>query len=90
MSKDAEFLRRIHLDMTGKIPTPEEVSDFLKDGSSTKRQKKIDDLLQSEAYIDYWTRLWVNWLIGRRGDNDDRRIWINILGAGCITEKYAL
>ncbi len=74
MSKDAEFLRRIHLDMTGKIPTPEEVRDFLDDGSSMKRQKKIDDLLQSKAYIDYWTRLWVNWLIGRRGDNDDQRI----------------
>ena len=74
MSTDAEFLRRIHLDMTGKIPTPEEVLDFLKDGSPDKRQKEIDHLLQSEAFIDYWTGLWVNWLIGRRGDNDDRRI----------------
>ena len=74
MSKDAEFLRRVHLDMTGKIPTPEEVLDFLKDGSPSKRQKKIEHLLQSETSINYWTRLWVNWLIGRRGDNDDRRI----------------
>ena len=74
MSKDAEFLRRVHLDMTGKIPTPEEVRDFLKDGSPNKRQKKIEHLFQSEAYINYWTGLWVNWLIGRRGDNDDRRI----------------
>lgn len=70
MSEDAEFLRRIHLDMTGKIPTPEEVLDFLKDGSSGKRQRKIDDLLQSKEYIDYWTRLWVNWLIGRRDDDN--------------------
>ena len=74
ISTDAEFLRRIHLDMTGKIPTPEEVLDFLKDGSPDKRQKEIDHLLQSEAFIDYWTGLWVNWLIGRRGDNDDRRM----------------
>ncbi len=74
MSKDTEFLRRIHLDMTGKIPTPDEVLDFLKDGSPNKRQKKIDHLLQSEASINYWTGLWVNWLIGRRSDNDDRRI----------------
>ena len=74
MSKDAEFLRRVHLDMTGKIPTPEEVLDFLKDGSPSKRQKKIEHLLQSEASINYWTSLWVDWLIGRRGDNDDRRI----------------
>ena len=57
MSKDAEFLRRVHLDMTGKIPTPEEVLDFLKDGSPSKRQKKIEHLLQSEASINYWTRL---------------------------------
>ncbi len=74
MSEDAEFLRRIHLDMTGKIPTPEEVLDFLKDGSSNKHQRKIDDLLQSEASIDYWTGVWVNWLIGRRRDNDEQRI----------------
>ena len=74
MSDDAEFLRRIHLDMTGKIPTPEEVLDFLKDGSPNKRRKKIDHLLQSEASINYWTGLWVNWLIGRRGDDDDRRL----------------
>ena len=74
MSEDTEFLRRIHLDLTGKIPTPEEVSDFLKDGSSSKRQKKINQLLASDTYLNYWTGLWVNWLIGRREDGDDRRI----------------
>ncbi|MDE0426335.1 MAG: DUF1549 and DUF1553 domain-containing protein [Candidatus Poribacteria bacterium] len=69
-SEDTEFLRRIYLDMTGKIPTPEEVLDFLKDGSPSKRQRKIDTLLESEAFINYWTRLWVNWLIGRRDDDN--------------------
>ena len=74
MSEDTEFLRRVHLDLTGKIPTPEEVLDFLKDGSSNKRQRKIQALLASEVYLDYWIDLWVNWLIGRRADSDDRRI----------------
>jgi hypothetical protein len=74
VSEDTEFLRRIHLDLTGKIPTPEEVLAFLKDGSSNKRQRKIGELLASDAYLDYWTGLWVNWLIGRRADGDDRRI----------------
>ena len=87
LSEDTEFLRRVHLDLTGKIPTPEEVLDFLQDGSATKRQKKIDQLLGSEAYIDYWSGLWVKWLIGRRGDNDDRRIglaaWVN----GALTKN---
>ncbi len=80
MSEDTEFLRRVHLDMTGRIPTPEEVLDFLKDGSSTKRQKKIEALFDSEDYLDYWTGLWVNWLIGRRRDTDSQylglRLWV--------------
>ena len=87
MSEDTEFLRRVHLDLTGKIPTPEEVLDFLKDGSPSKRQKKIEELLGSETYINYWTGLWVNWLIGRRGDSDDRRVgltdWVN----GALTKN---
>ena len=87
MSKDTEFLRRIHLDMTGKIPTPEEVLDFLKDGSPNKRQKKIEHLLQSEENLDYWTGLWVNWLIGRRGDNDDRRIGLTFWVRDALTKN---
>ena len=78
ISEDTEFLRRVHLDMTGRIPTPEEVLDFLKDGSSTKRQKKIEALLDSEDYLDYWTGLWVNWLIGRRSDTDSQRLGLRL------------
>ena len=74
ISEDTEFLRRVHLDLTGRIPTPEEVTDFLKDGSSNKRQKKINQLLESDIYLDYWTGLWVNWLIGRQGDADANNI----------------
>ena len=87
VSEDTEFLRRVHLDLTGKIPTPEEVLNFLKDGSPNKRQKKIDQLLGSEPYIDYWTRLWVNWLIGRRGDGDDRRIGLTTWVQGALTKN---
>lgn len=71
---DAAFLRRIHLDMTGVIPTPEQVLDFVNDGSKNKRSKKIDELLDSKESLDYWTHIWVNWLIGRRDVGDDRRI----------------
>jgi hypothetical protein len=87
MSEDAEFLRRVHLDLTGKIPTPEEVLDFLKDGSSNKRQKKIDLLLDSDAYLDYWSGLWVNWLIGRREDGDDRRIGLTFWVRDALTKN---
>ena len=52
-SGDAEFLRRVHLDLTGQIPTVEAVVNFLKDGSKNKREKKIDELISSELYLDY-------------------------------------
>jgi len=87
ISEDAEFLRRIHLDLTGKIPTPEEVLDFLKNGSSNKRQNKIEQLLVSNAYFDYWTELWVNWLIGRRGDRDSHRIGLTLWAREALTNN---
>ncbi len=71
---DTEFLRRIYLDMTGKIPTPEQVLDFVDDGSQNKRSKLIDELIGSEESVEFWTNKWVNWLIGRRDDGDDRRV----------------
>lgn len=73
-TNDAAFLRRIHLDMTGVIPTPEQVSEFLDDSSPNKRSRKIDELIKSKQSVEYWTGIWVNWLIGRRDDGDDRRI----------------
>lgn len=73
-TSDSEFLRRIYLDMTGTIPTPEEVLDFTNDGSQYKRSEKIDELIGSKESVEFWTNKWVNWLIGRRDDADDRRI----------------
>jgi hypothetical protein len=51
---DAEFLRRVSLDLTGTLPTPKEIEQFLADRSSDKRQHKIDDLLQRPAYAAWW------------------------------------
>lgn len=52
---DEEFLRRVTLDLTGAIPTAEEVLAFLADGAPDKRAKKIDELLRSDAFADRWT-----------------------------------
>lgn len=57
---DAEFLRRITLDLTGLPPTADKVKSFLADATPTqeKRNKLIDELLASEAFIDHWTNKW--------------------------------
>ncbi len=55
IADDATFLRRSHLDVTGELPTPEEVQKFLVDTSADKRAKKIDELLTRPGHADLWT-----------------------------------
>jgi hypothetical protein len=51
---DAEFLRRISLDLTGTPPAPEEVEAFLADTDANKRAKKVDELLSRPTYAAWW------------------------------------
>lgn len=51
---DAEFVRRVTLDITGTLPTPAEVEAFLADTSSEKRKAKIDKLLETPEYSNWW------------------------------------
>ena len=52
---DAEFLRRLSIDMTGSLPTPQEVETFLKDKTKGKRLKKINELLDRSTYAAWWS-----------------------------------
>ncbi|MBI1312330.1 DUF1553 domain-containing protein [bacterium] len=52
---DTEFLRRVSLDMIGTLPTADEVTTFVADPSPDKRARKIDELLQTPAYTEWWT-----------------------------------
>ncbi len=54
LSTDAEFLRRVSIDITGQLPTAEEVSAFLANTSKAKRTAKIDELLERPAYAAWW------------------------------------
>jgi hypothetical protein len=52
---DPTFLRRVTLDVTGELPTPKEVRDFLAEKTADKRAKKIDELLDRPGYAALWT-----------------------------------
>jgi hypothetical protein len=62
ISSDAEFLRRVTIDLTGQIPDPATVQSFLADPSADKRTKMIDTLLASDAFVDRWT-MWFGDLV---------------------------
>jgi hypothetical protein len=51
---DAEFLRRLSIDLTGTLPAPEEIVAFLANDSPDKRTHKIDELLDRPAYAAWW------------------------------------
>ncbi|TWT57456.1 hypothetical protein KOR42_08170 [Thalassoglobus neptunius] len=58
LADDAEFLRRVSLDVTGKIPHASEVRDFLADSDPDKRAKLVDAMLERPSYIIHQTNLW--------------------------------
>ena len=52
----ADFLicRRLYLDICGRIPTPEEVSEYTASRDVKKREKLVERLLETDDYADYW------------------------------------
>ena len=84
LCSDAEFLRRVTLDLTGLPPTPEKVRAFLADDRETRRKRDelIDELIGSEGYVIYWTNRWADLLqvngkfLGREGAESFRG-WIH-------------
>src|SRR5204863_3564360 len=55
LSSDAEYLRRVTLDLTGRIPSGAEVDAFIADTNPSKRDLKVDALVGSPEFIDKWT-----------------------------------
>jgi hypothetical protein len=54
-SADGEFLRRVCLDLTGTLPPPERVKEFLASHDPRKRERLVDTLMASPEFVDYWT-----------------------------------
>lgn len=61
---DEEFLRRLHLDLTGLPPKPEDVTAFLADPRPTreKREAVIDRLIGNPDFVEHWTNKWADML----------------------------
>ena len=54
---DAEFLRRVSLDLAGRIPSAGEAHEFLEDPSPEKRRRLVDRLLAGPAYVAHFTTI---------------------------------
>jgi hypothetical protein len=54
-TNDFEFIRRVTLDLTGRIPTPDRLLSFTADTTADKRAGLVDELLARPEWIDKWT-----------------------------------
>jgi len=69
---DEQFIRRASLDITGTLPTVEAVMKFLADTSANKRDRLIDDLLETPEYAYLFANKWADVLRVKRKNQPDR------------------
>lgn len=67
---DAEFLRRVYLDLTGTVPSVAKTKSFLADREPSKRDRLIDELLASPAFGEHSAHYWHELLVKRDPDNN--------------------
>jgi hypothetical protein len=88
LSSDAEFLRRVYLDLTGAIPTVDEARAFLKDTAADKREALIDRLLASPEHARHMATVFDVYLMERRPDKHvPRAQWQEYLRASFAANK---
>ena len=73
---DAEFLRRVTLDLSGTIPSSAVTRKFISDTTGDKRARLLDELLASPAWPRRMADLFHVVLMERRGDDSDWRAWL--------------
>ena len=55
LATDTEFFRRVHLDLTGRLPDVDELQAFVSSDGPDKREKLVDSIIDSPAYLAKWT-----------------------------------
>lgn len=68
-ASDEVYLRRVSLDIAGRLPTPGEITAFALDPASDKRTRAVERLLAEEAYGQNWGRYWRDVILYRRSED---------------------
>lgn len=69
---DSTFLRRVTIDIAGRLPNVAETEAFLKDNDPNKRDKAIDSLLASTDYAEFFANKWSAILRNKRNNNETK------------------
>lgn len=66
---DAEFIRRVSVDLLGTLPTPDEARAYVADRDPKKREKLVDRLLERPEYASWFALKWADILRNKRGND---------------------
>ena len=73
LADDAEFVRRIFLDLHGTVPTLDEAKRFLADATTDKRSRLVDTLLADARYGQHLADIWQGYLMSPLADDQNKR-----------------
>lgn len=88
LADDAEFLRRVYLDLAGTIPPVAEVRRFLNDSDPQKRSKVVNDLLNSPRYVVHFTNVWRALLLPEAANDPRLRFQVEGFEAWLRTQLF--
>jgi hypothetical protein len=72
LADDAEFVRRVYLDLAGRIPRVSEVHRFLDDKAPDKRRALVEEILKGPHYVNHFTNVWRALLLPQNNDQQVR------------------
>jgi Protein of unknown function (DUF1549)/Protein of unknown function (DUF1553) len=84
---DEQFIRRLYLDLTGKLPSADEVKEFTENKTADKRARLIDKLLDSDDYAKHWGQYWRS-VITSRATIDFRLTQVTPAFERWLTEQF--
>jgi Protein of unknown function (DUF1553)/Protein of unknown function (DUF1549) len=95
VAPDEVFLRRVHLDVIGTLPTAEEARAFLDSKEADKRSKLIDKLLDRDEFASFWALKWADVMRGspttlsKRGVHSFHRYLVRAVAEDRPMDRFA-
>jgi hypothetical protein len=89
LANDAEFLRRVYLDVAGRIPSVAEARAFLNDPAPDKRQRLVELLLDGPAYVNHFASVWRGLLLPEAAANFQLQYYLAPTFEAWVRKQFA-
>jgi hypothetical protein len=84
---DAQFARRLHVDLVGKIPSLLEIKDYLENDSPDRLDDRLDELLESPQFIANWSHYWRSVMLS--GTNNVQAFQFQVQFEGWLRDRLS-